>query len=235
MQQHLDCEGWLVPVVTNAHQGDCLDVFYYYGGKLNSANDISVYAVTPEGDRQYLKMTGRKETHCIFQIDIRENGLYHLIGAQNGYYCEDAQGNRSRGTFEDNPDAVSATHFLHYAHTTVQAGSSSKSLKCFGDFAPPLCIVPDNWSSFYVGDIFSFKLFFMGRPLPLYDVDIFFFPANGEVRREKCITNGDGSVLFPLSTAGKYLISVTYLSPDCVDRLYYDTEYTYTFWFKARV
>lgn len=229
----IDFGSRLVPVVTHAHQGDNLDVFYYFNDMLGLNEAPSVYAVTPEGKRHCLDMIKSGEGHCTYRIRINDNGLYHLIAEQASYISRDSEGRCFRGTFEDNPDAVSATRSLHYAHVVLHSGESFESSARSQALMPPLCIVPDNWSSFRVGEVLAITLAFMDRPLPLYDIDIFRFTEKGEVTREQHITNGDGRMFYPLNSAGKYLLTVSYTSPEYKEELYYSTKYTYSFWFKA--
>lgn len=228
-----DYGGYLVPLVTHAHQGDNLDIFYYSGGMLSSAENLSVYAITPEGKKQYLNMTNSGEGRA-YRIQINENGIYQFVAEQTRYISRDAEGRCFSGTFEDNPDAVFAARCLHYAHSALQSGASFEFSNCAKTLMPPLCIAPDIWSSFRVGDVLGFTLVFLDRPLPLYDIDIYLFSIDGEVIHTKRITNGDGRALLPLNKLGKYIIDASYTSPEYKEGLYYDTRYTYSFCFKAR-
>ncbi len=231
-------QSWLVPVTMNAYEGDSLTVLYCFGNEFTQCGilqneDLSVYAVTPEGKRQSLEMNCSKEDCFTYRIKVGGKGLYHIIAEQLGYFSEDAEGRLFRGTFEDNPEAVSATRYLQYAHTALQVGSNLISEDRAKVQIPPLCIVPDSWDKFRAGEVFAFTLYFRGRPLPLYDIDISYIADNGKMAHTKSITNGSGRMIYPINTPGKYLVVVSYTSPECEEGLYYNTKYIYSFWFKA--
>jgi len=229
----------LVSVVTHAHEGDSLDVFFYLGNSLNPCgepqnNDIAVYTVTPEGKRQNLDMVCRKEDCCTYRITVGKEGIYHLFGECPGYFSVDGEGKRFKGSFEDNPEAVSATRCFQYAHTVLQVGRNPFSAGSADAMLPPLCIVPDSWDSLRVGEVFAFTLYFRDFPLPLHEIGISYSVENGRTMSEEYITDGKGRMLYPINTPGKYFIVIRYNSKENDERLYYDTRYTYSFWFKAR-
>lgn len=230
---------WLIPVATRTYKGDRLDIFYYLENKSNpcgkqQTEDFAVYSVSPEGNRQNLEMICSKENCRTYRIEIEKNGLYHLIVEQTGYLSEDAEGKQFEGTFKDNPQAVSATHYLHYSHTVLQVGHGLSSLDCAELHMPPLRIIPDSWDSFKAGEVFAFTLYFRESPLPLYDIGICCIKGNDNPMFEKFITNGSGKMFYPIKTPGKYVIVVRYTSPECKEGFYYDTRYTYSFWFIAK-
>lgn len=232
-------EGWIIPLATNAHEGDSLNVLYCWGHNMKSCEipqngNLTVYAVTPEGKAQKLELISSAEDSLTYRINAEHKGIYQIIGKETGYFSEDIEGRCLKGTFEDNPEAVSATHYMHYAHTVLKVGCDFIPLNNTGVPELPLQIVPDGCNEFNIGGIFIFTLYFKDRPLPLYDIDIAYTDGYDATMHEKLITNGSGRMAYPIRMPGKYLFAVRYTSPECEEGLYYNTRYTYTFCFEAK-
>lgn len=231
-------EAWLSPRAVRADEGDNIDIFFYRGRNMQPYDlpqneNLLVYAITPRGKKQDIEMSRSTKNSYIYNIKLEEKGLYHFIGQKTGYYSVDAEGNYLSGSFEDNPNAVSATRYLQYAHTALPAGENLDSKDYNEAPSLPLRIVPDKWDGFGTGEVFSFTLFFGDRLLPLFEVEIEHSQGKSGATREKLLTDGNGRISFPLNTSGKYLVLAGYTALETKDGLYYDTKYTYTFCFKA--
>lgn len=192
-------------------------------------------AFTPEGEKKDVELVGNTEDHYTYRLKMEKKGLYHFVSQKTGYYCKNAEGKRMVGTLKDNPEAVSATRYLQYAHMALAVGRGLEN----SDFTDtpaelPLRIVPDCWDKFQTGEIFAFTLFFKDKPLPLCDIDIAYTAGEDEATHEEIMTDGEGRITYPIKEPGKYLVVVRCTVPEGEEGLYYDTRYTYTFWFKVK-
>lgn len=232
-------EGWLAPCLTHVHEGDDLDVFFCWGHNMKPHGlarneDLFVYAVTPDGEKQDLQLMGNTEDHYTYRMKMEKKGLYHFVSQKTGYYCKNAEGKRLNGTLKDNSDAVSATRYQQYAHMALAVGHGLETSDYSETPAIPLRIVPDCWDKFQTGEIFAFTLFFGDKPLSLCDIDIAYTAGDDEATHEEIMTDGEGRITYPIKAPGKYLVVVRCTVPEGEEGLYYDTRYTYTFWFKVK-
>jgi len=232
-------EGWLAPRVTHVHEGDNLDIFLFSGHNMNPDRlmrneELFVYAIDPEGKKQGLELIGNTEEHYIYRIKVEKKGLYHFVSQKTGCYCKDAEGKRLNGTLKDNPDAVMATRYLQYAHTVLPVGHDLMPNEYTEVPLLPLRIVPESWNTFKTGENLVFTLYFNERSLPLYDIDLAYNPGDGETTHEELITDSEGRITYSIKDPGKYLILAQYLALEWEENLYFDTIYTYTFWFKVK-
>lgn len=232
-------EGWLVPSLTHIHEGDNLDIYFCWGHNMKPhglarTENLFIYTISPDGTKQELELVGNTEDHYTYRLTNAKKGLNHFISQKTGYYCKDAEGKSLNGTLKDNPGAVSATRYLQYAHMALPVGHDLTS----GDYTDtpklPLRIVPDRWDRLQPGEMFSFTLFFGDKPLSLHDIDIAYNAGDDEVVHEEILTDGDGRITYPIKAPGKYLVVIRCNASEGEDELYYDTRYTYTFWFKVK-
>lgn len=231
-------ENWLVPIVTHIHEGDGLDIFFYCGHNMIPFRQIQieglyVYAITPEGMAQQLEMSSNYRDSWAYRLVDAKRGFYNFVSQNTEYYSEDGEGKRLKGTFKDNPDAFSATRYVYYAHMILRVGHDLINENCTETPPLPLKIVPVNFNELKMGDIFFFTLFSGDRVLPLYDINMAYTTRNGETVQETLVTDGDGRIAYPITTPGRYLVIVRYSSSEEESDAYYDTSYTYTYWFKV--
>lgn len=232
-------EGWLVPSVTHVHEGDSLDIFLCWGHNMKPhglarSEDLLVYAIAPDGKKQDLELIGTTEDHHTYRLKVEKKGLYHVISQITKYYYKNAEGKNQSGTLKDNPAAVSATRYLQYAHLALSVGHNLMPEDYTETPALPLQIVPDRWDKLLTGEIFGLTLFFKNKPLALCDIHIAYSEGEAETTDEELRTDSEGIITFPIKAPGKYLVIARCSASDGEEGLYYDTRYTYTFWFEVK-
>lgn len=218
-------------------RGKNLRLFYHLNRILNPRNqhweeNLSGYAITPDGEKQPLTLLGVKGNQLTYQAVLEKEGVYHFFAVHSGYFSEDGEGRRFSGNFADNPWAVSATRYFHYAHTALKVGRGPAFTDHRRLSMPPLYLVSDRRDQFRVGETFDFTLYFRGTPLPLYEITFLYLSKDGT--QEEFITDGEGRMSYPLSKIGNYLLTVSYTTPEDEDALYFETKYTYSFWFNVQ-
>ena len=235
-QEYVACdhESWLVPEVGPDGR---INAVFCWGHELQKevppARAIpTVRAISPTGKRRCLKPA---EIAAQFYLDDRgrENGVYRFICEKSGCYSLDAAGRYQNGSFRENPEAVSATRFFQYAEAALQIGPAAEAAFYREPYLFPLRLEADRLTGFHRGERLNGMLWFAEDLLPLFDVTIVRQARRGGFRVDSLITDGKGRLSYPLTASGDYLVIIQRPTQEAADRRYFDTSYTYTFWFRV--
>lgn len=229
-----DHEIWLVPGI---EPNGGVSAAFYWGHRLRTTVPPvkaipTIRAITPSGKRRCLKPT---EDAARFQLDGREGerGVYRFICEKSGCYSLDAEGNYMNGSFRENPAAVSATRYFQYAEAAMRIGGAGTAGPFAGPYLFPLRLEFERLTGFHPGQSQWCRLWFAQEPQPLFDVAVTCHLDSGETLTDKLITDGDGYLTFPLTQPGDYLATVQKTTLEAAEHRYFDTSYTYTFWFRV--
>lgn len=232
-------ETWLIPCSEQIREGTCFDVSLCLGQNLkpwgfDSEEDYPVYAIKQGCKKQALDFSGSDGLCRLYSFVPEKSGLYHILSQKISYFSKDAEGRFLKGTFSDNPNAVSAARYINYAHSIIYSGNSNtpENFSKIPDL--PLQIMPNRFYDLQPGDIFAFTLLFKDQPLPLMDLKVACLSTNGIKTHEELISDGNGQVFYPINSSGSYFITARYSALESTEVLYYDTKYIYTFSFKVK-
>ena len=136
---------------------------------------------------------------------------------------------------KDYPDASKATSFTQFSHLTMLVGHNLSKEQLSTSPQLPLAIVPEEWKKWKTGEDINFTLALNKAALPDNDIDL----ARAEdtestVEQMKLKTDGEGKLNINVEKTGQYLLIARHHSNEGETGVYYDTQFTYTYYYSVK-
>ncbi len=230
-------EGWLKPTPSQILKGNSIELSFGWGHNMEShgmarKNGLSAYVVTPGGKRRELKISRQTEESYVIDFVAEENGMYHFICENKGYYAISPEGKYLCGTLKDYPNSLTATYYRQFSHTCLLVGRNppGKAIETLPQL--PFSFFPHQLKRWQVGDEIIFNLQKENNMIPDVEIDMAHaVDPEGLVSQKKFHTDEEGSLRFHIEEPGDYLFIPRHRTPQGKADFYYDTSLTYTFFF----
>ncbi|WP_040412701.1 DUF4198 domain-containing protein [Desulfosporosinus sp. OT] len=233
-------EGWLEPNTTHVHEGDPVEIYFKWGHNMQAhglarKEGLSAHVLLPDGQKQQLEIQDYKPSSYLMQFTPKEIGLYHFICHNKGYYVIDKEGKHLRGTLKDYPDSPKATSFTQFSHLTMLVGHDLSKEQLSTSPRLPLAIVPEEWKKWKTGEDINFTLYLNKDVLPENDIDLACAEdEESSVEQMKMKTDGKGKLNINVEKIGQYLLIARHHSNEGETGVYYDTQFTYTYYYSIK-